>query len=445
MKPSGRSTDQLDFSRGIEAFLTGMSATSVYALCNGFEQAGIKLNQGIGITADLMDARSLFLTANTTTVYVFFCIDLKDGPVVAEIPPKVLGPVDDGDFRWVTDVGFTGPDKGKGGKYLFVPPGYKGTVPSEGYVVEKPRTNRLMTFYRAFVEGGDIAGAVNGVKAAARLYPLSKAANPPAAQFVNTSGMKINTISSNTFRFYEELNAVVQNEPADFVDPDTVGLFASIGIEKGKKFAPDDRMKGILTDAVAVANGFARANLFAPRNRGVKYYRDRQWSKVFVGDSYQFLSGAKRLLDARSMFFYYATGITPAMSYSKPGTGSAYALSFREAKGDYLDGAKTYKVTLPAPIPAKNFWAFTVYDNQTRSLLETDQKRAGVDSTLPDIKKAADGSVTIWFAPKPPTGHETNWVQTMPGKGYSVALRLYGPLEPWFNKTWKPGDLALVK
>jgi hypothetical protein len=433
--------DELDFSRGIQAFLTGMPGTSVYAACDGFDQAGIKLNHGIGITENLMDARSLFLTANTTTVYVFFCIDLKGGPMVVQVPPKVLGPADDGFFRWVTDVGLTGPDKGEGGKYLFVPPGYSGGVPSEGYFVAKPRTNRLLIFYRAFVAGGDVAGAVKRVKAGAGLYALADAANPPAAVFVNTSGRKFNTISSNTFHFYEELNAVVQNEPADFVAPDTVGLFAAIGIEKGKPFAPDARMKRILTDAVAVANGIARADLFASRDKQTKYYPDRQWFTPFVGGSYQFLNGARRLLDARTMFFYYATGITPAMTEARPGTGSAYAITFRDANGDYLDGGKTYKVTLPGPIPAKNFWAFTVYDNQTRSLLETDQKLAGVDSTLPDIKKNANGSVTIWFAPKAPPGHATNWVQTMRNKGYNVALRLYGPLEPWFNKTWKPGDL----
>jgi hypothetical protein len=140
------------------------------------------------------------------------------------------------------------------------------------------------------------------------------------------------------------------------------------------------------------------------------------------------------------MFFYLATGITPAMSEAKPGTGSAYATNFRDKTGSYLDGSRTYKVTLPGPIPARNFWAFTVYDNQTRSLLPTDQKPAGVDSTLPGIEKKPDGGATIWFGPKPPAGHEGNWVQTMPGKGYNVILHLYGPLEPWFNKTWRPGD-----
>jgi len=435
--------DQVDFGRGVDAFLKGMAATSVYAACRGFEEAGVKPNQGIGITEDLLDARSLFLTPNTTTVYVMMCMDLKDGPMALRVPPRVLGPVDDADFRWVTDVGLTGPDKGRGGDYLLVPPGYKGALPKEGYHLARPRTNRLLVFYRAFVEKGDVKGAVANVKAKAAMFPLSQAAKPPATRFVNLSGVKFNTISANDFSFYEELSSVVQNEPADWVDPDTVGLYASIGIRKGQAFAPDARMEKILTESVAVANAIARSDLFAPRDPQARIYPDRQWITPFVGSSYQFLEGAERLLDARTLFFYYATGITPAMSEAKPGTGSAYASVFRDATGRYLDGGRTYTVTLPGPIPANNFWAFTVYDNQTRSLLPTDQKTAGVDSTLPGIQKNPDGGVTVWFGPTPPAGHGGNWVQTMPGKGYSVILRLYGPLEPWFNKTWRPNDPEL--
>ena len=153
---------------------------------------------------------------------------------------------------------------------------------------------------------------------------LSEAGSLPAPTFVNTSGLKFNIISSNTYRFYEELKAVVQNEPADFVDPETVGLFAAIGIRKGKDFAPDPRMKAILTDAVAVANGFARANLFASRDERAKFYPDRQWFTAFIGGSYLFMDGAELMLDARNMFFYVATGITPAMAMAKVGSGSAY-------------------------------------------------------------------------------------------------------------------------
>ncbi len=435
--------DQLDFSRGVQSFLTGISATSVYAACRGLDEAGIKANKAIGITADLMDARSLFLTPNTTTVYVLACIDLKDGPVVAQVPPMVLGPVDDANFRWVVDVGLTGPDKGAGGNYLFVPPGYTGELPATGYHVARPRTNRLIIFYRAFVQKGDIAGAVASVKSKAALYPLAQAASPAATTFVDVSGVKFNTISANDFSFYEELNGVVQNEPADWVDPDTVGLFASIGIRKGQPFAPDERMKNLLTEAVTVGNATARSFLFASRDPRTRVFKDRQWLTPFVGGSYEFLAGAERLLDARAMFFYYATGITPAMAEARPGTGSAYAGVFRDGSGNYLDGGKTYRVTLPGPVPAKDFWAFTVYDNQTRSLLPTDQRSAGIDSLKPSMKKEADGSVNVFFGPKAPAGYEENWVQTMPGRGFNVLLRLYGPLEPWFNQSWKPGDLVL--
>lgn len=436
--------DNLDFVRGVEAFLSGMPAASVYGLCEGMSGAGVKRNSGIGIMEDLMDARSVFLTGNSTTVYVLMCLDLKDGPVVVEVPPGVLGPADDAFFRWVTDVGLTGPDKGKGGKYLFVPPGYTGKLPSTGYFVAKSPTYSNLLFYRAFVKDDNISAAANGVRAKARIYPLSAAGRPPQQVFLNLSGKQFNTVHANTFHFYEEINQVIQHEPGDAFDPEIVGLLASIGIKKGKPFAPDARMKGILTDAVAVANATARAIVFAPRDERVKFYPDRQWNTGFVGGSYEFLNKGERMLDARTLFHYYATGITPAMSFAKPGSGSAYAYSTRDAKGEYLEGGKTYKITLPAPIPVAQFWSYVVYDGQTRSMLETDQKLAGLDSNQKDLKKNADGSVTVWFGPKAPAGQETNWVQTMPGKGWNVLLRLYGPLEPWFNKTWKPGDFELV-
>jgi hypothetical protein len=432
--------DNLDFSRGVETFMAGMPAASVYAVCEGMSEAGVKRNVGIAITEDLMDARSLFLTPNSTTVYVIMCLDLKDGPIVAEVPPNVLGPIDDAYFRFVSDVGLTGPDRGKGGKYLVVSSDYKGELPSTGYFLAKSPTYSNALFYRAFVQNGDVAAAVRNVKANARIYPLTAASNPPAQQFANISGVQFNTIHANDFHFYEELNAVLQNEPADAFDAETVGLFAAVGIKKGKPFAPDTRMKAILTEAVAVGNATARAIVFASRDARTQFYPDRQWIAGFIGGSSEFAAGGERMLDARTLFHYYATGITPAMAASKPGTGSAYAVGVRDSMGMYFDGSKTYKVTLPAPIPVGQFWSFTVYDNQTRSMLETDQKLAGLDSTQPGLKKNDDGSVTVWFAPKAPAGQDGNWVQTMPGKGWNTLLRLYAPLQPWFDKTWKPGD-----
>ena len=438
--------DNLDRMRGVEAFLTGISATSVRAVCNGLAAAGVAPNKALGITEDMMDARSLFLTPNTTTPYALTCLDLTGGPMVLTVPAGVLGPVDDGNFAWVTDIGLTGPDKGKGGTYVFLPPGTKDkpAVP-EGAFTFTPATNTLLVFFRVFVENGDLAGAVRNVTGGTRISALADAENPPATEFVNLSGKAFNTISANDMNFFDELNQVVQTEPEGFVDPATTGLFASIGIIKGKDFAPDDRMKTILTDAVAIGNATARSIVFAPRNPAAYFYPDRKWFTAFIGGSYQFLDGASLMLDARTMFFYYATGITPAMAAAKPGTGSAYAVTTRDGKGEVLDGGKTYKVTLPGPIPAKQFWSFVVYDNITRSLLETDQKTAGVDSAAQGLKTGADGSVTVYFGPKAPEGEAANWVQTMPGKGFNVILRLYGPEAAWFDKSWKPGDLEPVE
>lgn len=445
--PSKQSVEKayefLDLSRGVEAFLSGMPAASIHAMLEGLTEAGLKPGD-LGVYENLMDAHSLFLTANSTTFYGFTELNIKDEPMVMDVPPGVLGVVDDAYFRWVGDVGLTGPDKGNGGKYLFVHRDYKGDIP-EGYIIVKSVTYRNWLLLRAFVKDGDLAGTSTFVKARFRMYPLSKAKNPPKQTFVNLSGSKINTIHANDYTFYEELNEVIQYEPTDAFNPEHVGLFASIGIKKGQPFKPDARMKKILTDAAAIANATARAICFSPRDKKVFFYTDRQWFSSFAGGSHEFMNNGERVLNDRISFHYAATGITPAMAMPMVGTGSAYAALARDSKGEYLDGGKTYSVTLPAPIPVNNFWSFMVYSGQHRSMLETDQKLAGLDSNNPSVKPNKDGSHTIWFGPKAPKGHKGNWIQTIPGKSYFTILRLYGPLQPWFDKTWKPGDFELVK
>jgi len=435
--------DNLDFMRGVEAFLDGIPAASIYGICRGYRDAGMG-PQTVGIFENLMDARSVFLTANSTTVYVSKCYDLEKGPIVVEVPAGVLGPMDDAYFRHIADFGVTGPDKGKGGKYLFVPPGYEGELPEQGYFVFHSPTYTTMQLVRAFVKDGDLAGTVQGVKNAMRVYPWAQRDNPPKTEFVNLSGLKINTVHANDFEFFEEIDAVIQKEPGNALPAEVVGTLAAIGIKKGQSFAPDARMKAILEEAVAVGNATARAIIFAQRDKRGFYFEDRQWKTNFIGGSSEFYNDGERMKDSRVLFHYYATVITPAMAAPKVGTGSVYAYAERDANGNYLDGGKTYAITLPAPIPVNNFWSFMVYDNQTRSMLETDQKSAGLDSNSPDVKANADGSYTVYFGPRAPKGKEGNWVQTTPGKGWNTLLRLYGPLEPWFNKTWKPGDFELT-
>ena len=145
-------------------------------------------------------------------------------------------------------------------------------------------------------------------------------------------------------------------------------------------------------------------------------------------------------------FLYYATGVTPAMALKLVGKGSQYACAVVDSKGQRLEGGKTYKIHLPPNIPAKDFWSFVVYDNQTRSMLQTDQRYPSIGNDNNDkLAVNPDDSVDVWFGPTAPEGHESNWVQTLPGKGWNVVLRLYGPEEAWFEKTWRPGEIELVK
>ena len=269
--------------------------------------------------------------------------------------------------------------------------------------------------------------------------------NPPATKFINGSGVELNTVHSNDFSYFEELNEVVQEEPSEALDPERLGLFASIGIEKGKPFAPDARMKKILTDSAAVGNATARALLFRTRMKDAYYFPNSAWLTTFSGGYEFLLQPGVRNLDARTMFFYYATGITPAMAMKMVGVGSQYAAAFVDSQGKPLDGSKTYKIHLPPNIPAKDFWSFVVYDNQTRSMLQTDEQFPSIGSEDKTVVVNPDTSVDVYFGPTAPAGHETNWVQTVPGKGWNVLLRLYGPLQPWFDKTWKPGEFELVK
>ncbi|MGB8797956.1 MAG: DUF1254 domain-containing protein [Candidatus Aquilonibacter sp.] len=436
--------DNLDFSRGVQAFLNGMPGASLVGMRAGYRKLGV-VDDTVLLFESLLDSESLFLTGNTDSVYFSAWLDLTGGPLVLEAPPKVLAMLDDFWFQHVADIGNAGPDKGQGGKYLVLPPGYKGEVP-EGYFVAHSRTYNLWLMGRGFKVDGDLRPGVESIKKNLRIYPLAQAENPPQTTFINGSGVELNTIHGNDFSYFEELNQIVQEEPSDALDPERLGLFASIGIEKGKPFAPDARMKAILTEAAAVGNATVRALLFRNRTKDAYFFPNSAWMTTFIGGSYEFLSQpGVRNLDARALFHYYATGITPAMAMKMVGIGSQYAAAFVDSQAKPLDGSKTYKIHLPPNIPAKDFWSFVAYDNQTRSMLQTDARFPSVGSASDGIVVNPDTSVDVWFGPNAPKGHETNWVQTVPGKGWNVLFRLYGPLQPWFDKTWKPGEFELVK
>lgn len=435
--------DDLDLRRATEAFLATLPVASMAAMESGLRSLGEPNKVAIQFR-ELMDSKSLWLTPNTVSVYQGIWCELGDEPMVIETPPKVLGIIDDAWFHYVTDFGNAGPDKGQGGKFLLVPPGYEGELP-EGYFVARTRTYGNWVIWRGFQVDGSTKPAVEATQSKFRMYPLSQKDNPPEMKFIDVSGTEHNTIHRMDYGYWEEVNSTIQAEPADGISPEVRGLLAAIGIEKGKEFNPDERMKKILTEAAKVGSVTAQALTARPRDpRFYVYPGERVWTNPMPGGCYDFLVNGGIFHDARIYMHFYATGITPAMAARNVGVGSQYLIAYLDKDNNALDGSKTYKIHLPPNVPAKDFWSFTLYDNQTRSMLQTDQRFPGVDS-LGEVKANADGSYDIYFGPKAPEGMEHNWIQTVPGKAWNTIFRLYGPLEPFYDQSWKPGNPELVE
>ena len=440
--------DNLDTIRATEVFLDMVPAASMEGMRLGLASLGASASNQVMMFDQLLDSNPLFLTGNTDTVYSAVMFDLeRDGPTVVEIPAG-SGPstVNDAYFRFVTDMGAPGPDRGKGGKYLIVPEAYDGEVP-EGYFEARSPSNINLMVLRGFLVDGKTDAAVRSVKEGLKVYPLNQKDNPPAMEFISGSTVPFNTVHSNDFSFFEEINDVIQREPVDFLDPELRGQLSSIGIQKGQAFDPDERMTKILTDGVAIGNATARALLLRPRDESAYYYEGSQWFTAFLGGDYQWLidnGDGGRNLDARTAFFYGYTLNTPAMVLKMVGAGSQYAVAATDEKGQYLDGSKTYRLNIPGNVPAKDFWSVVLYDPQTRSELQTEQPFPSKNNKRDQLEVSSDGSVDLYFGPTAPEGKEANWVQTVPGKGWWGIFRLYGPLEPWFDKTWRPGDFELL-
>ena len=281
------------------------------------------------------------------------------------------------------------------------------------------------------------------------MYPLSQKDNPPKMTFIQGGEAVYNTVHANNFEFFVELNRVIQREPIDFLDPEIRGLASAIGLEKGKPFNPSPADKALLEEAVQVGVAYVRSDMATPRAEEAYVYEGNpQWFNPFSGGSYEWLiDGGKggRNLDARNNFFWAYTVNTPAMVLEMIGVGSQYAIAGTDSKGNYLDGSKTYKLTIDANPPAKDFWSIVVYDPQTRSQLQTGQPFPAKNSQRnQDMVANADGSVDVYFGPKPPSGQEANWIETVSGKGWFMAFRLYGPLKPWFDQTWRLNDVELI-
>ncbi|MDF2190618.1 DUF1254 domain-containing protein [Paraflavitalea sp. CAU 1676] len=438
--------DDADLTRAIQAYKFFYPTVSGYAILVGNGKVGVVPNKVFG----RLDTKPKHVgyTLNSDTPYGPILLDLSIGPIVIEIPPGPLIVVGmDVNQRWVADMGIPGPDAGKGGKHLLLPPGYSGEIPA-GYHVWKTSANLQVIGARSLPVGGDVAAAMNRLSTI-KVYPLKPVAGWTAPTWPDlTDGPQDTTPLEweTNIQYWEQLHNALEAQPPVADYKHYYGELAVLGIAKGKPFSPDARMKRILEQAARTANAQIRVQSFADRRPDRVVWPDRKWEWAGLRfENGDFATPNYIDIDAREVWFYQAIGASPAMFRRQAGSGSLYWLGLRDNTGAYVDGGKTYKLSLPQPIPAGLFWSITIYDAETRSQVQTDQGKAALRSLFELKDLPTNAPVELYFGPTAPAGKEGQWIKTIPGKGWFAYIRVYGPQQAAFDGSWKPGDFEVVK
>jgi hypothetical protein len=441
-----RVQDEQDYQHAIHAYRFFYPTVSMEGTFQGTRDAGAEDNKNVMILAG--SPRHVLFTGNSDTPYMGAVLNLKQsGPMVIDLPAgSYLGVINDHHFRYVHDVGIPGPDAGNGGRHLILPPDYKGEVPP-GYYTARSNTNLVYLAARALPAGGDMKGALEAQRRV-KIYPLSQAANPPAFTFLDMTDKGINVTLlrwEDNLQYWEKLHKVLQEEPALEEFRPMYGMLAALGIEQGKPFAPDARMKAILEQAAKAGRAQMLVAGFGSSRPDRVVWNDRKWEWAalrYENGDFELPTGID--VEARDRWFSQAVAVSPKMFLRTAGAGSLYWLGLRDKNGAYLDGSKTYKLSVPQPVPQKLFWSVTVYDSATRSQIQTDQDKAALRSLVELKDVATTGATDLYFGPNAPAGKERQWIKTNPGKGWFVYFRLYGPEGPAFDGSWKPGDFEEI-
>lgn len=417
-------------------------------------QAGPGGNLNDLIIADnFVDPNGVWLTANDTTIYALANIDLgKSGPIVVEIPPgAIVGLIDDFWQRSITDVGLPGPDGDKGGRFLLLPPDYKDDVPSGFDAAHALRgtMNNYNIMVRGIVVNHDKDAAVANVKRV-KIYPLSKLSNPTPNTFISLSGKVVKTTPPAGMAYWERLSAFVNNNPVQERDLFFMAMLKPLGIEKGKEFRPDARQRALLDEGARIGDAMGRVMLFEGPDRfrqvgeglGVEPFPGSKWHWVFQVNPVQ-KTDTYGQVDERLHYTYGAIYTTPALGIMHAGPGGNYVQAFRDTDGNRFEGGKSYRLHVPANAPAAAFWSLTLYDTETRSMIQNSTNDSA-HSSFDELKTNADGSLDLFFGPQSPAGMESNWIETIPGKGFYPMFRFYSPTEPLFDGTWRLSDVELV-
>ncbi len=435
--------DELDFQRACQLYLWALPAVSAAQVrlytqfVTGGRDSDVATFEGYRNLSGL-------LTANVTTPYVGGGFDLaENGPMVLDVPAGLIaGSAMDLWQRPLTDFGVAGPDQGKGARYLFVGPGQQAPQDEDLNVVRCP-TLSMMFFYRAV--DPDPAKA-EAAKKGLRVYPWRERENPTPTRHLVPDPEKITQMPAipRGLEYWERLAEFIDHEPVQDRDRFFMAMLKPLGIEKGKPFEPDERQKRILSEAALVGEAMAKANTFDKRFEGARYRPDTHWDYVIMVDPTQERADYSQL-DERAAYFYEAVLLTSAMISRTQGVGQAYLGAYRDKDGNAFDGGKTYRLLVPPNPPAKQFWSITLYDVDTRALIQNEQQIADRSSRMSDLVRNPDGSVDLYFAPTAPEGLETNWIPTVPGKAWFAWFRLYAPLEAYLDRSWRLPDIEKGK
>jgi hypothetical protein len=423
--------DQRDFQRACQAYLWAIPAVSFAEWQHGQASFGAKSGDIAALLS--YDDRLGVLTPNATTPYYLAFADLAAGPMVIDMPPNVRGAQSD---AWQRPL----PDTNKSAKYLVLGPGQNAPADVAGFEVRRSKTFNIFVGVRITVTDPKEAATL---LAQLRVYPYAQRANPPAAKVVGPQGKRWSGMPPRGMEYWRRLNEVIQREPVEEHDRFFHAMLRPLGFEKGKPFYPDARQTKILNDAALLGEAMARANTFERRFAGMMYRPDGRWHYALQLDADN-SDAFWYLLDERAAWFYEAVGASPDMAPKRPGPSSAYLGAYTDKFGDWLDGARSYRLHVPPAAPAKLFWSVTLYDVDTRSLLRNEQKIADRSSRM-DLKKNADGSVDIYCGPTAPAGFEANWIPTASGRSWFAYFRLYEPTEHYFDKSWPLGDFERIK
>ncbi|ACD20963.1 DUF1254 domain-containing protein [Paraburkholderia phytofirmans] len=457
--------DELLFQRATQTYLWAMPLLNTMGMRDGFAQAYGTGYNTMAIWAKRLDAKTLITTPNSDLIYGMVFVNLADtGPLVFEAPPKlqgilldmwqrpIPGPTVNG-TAYFGDVGLPGPDGGAGGKFLILPPGYSGDVPS-GYYVYRSSTNNIFIFLRSFYQSLDNIAPASDLLRQCVLYPLGKQESAAKMKFFDASGSGHDMLPRSNFAAFQDLKYLVDTEGSNLADQDWMGMLAGLGIVKGKPFEPDARTRKIFADAAKTGYSTSRV-IGLQADKDIRVYNDRQWVNPVnnvtarwpnASNDLSFTSSSSgyRDLDARVWFFTDYYSISPGMVSMTPGKGAFYMIAFNDASGQPLTGDHNYKVTLPPDIPAKLFWSVTLYDASNASGLDNGQPFPSLGK-LNHPKENDDGSTTLYIGSKTPKGKEGNWLATPPNRGFFSILRLYAPTQAAIDGSWKPGDIERVK